>query len=105
MSSDAGLYAFSLLALFLAYVFVSSIREGLKKKYHWRWGIILLLALYTFIHFGIQTKTFDFMWRKTIEFIQSPPWKSQTGQMTEANSMAFSQKLQGHILQDHKFFL
>lgn len=102
MSSDAGFYAFSLLALFLAYIFVSSITEGLKKKFHWRWGIILLLALYTYIYYGIQTKTFDFMWRKTIEFIQSPPWKSQTGQIIKTNNMAFSQKPQGLILQNHK---
>ena len=45
MNTDVGYYAYSLLAIFLVYVFIASIVEGLKNKFHWRWGIIILLAL------------------------------------------------------------
>ncbi|MFQ5630003.1 MAG: hypothetical protein ACE5I1_14650 [bacterium] len=96
MSPDAGYYAYSLLAIFLVYVFIVSIIEGLKNKFHWRWGIIILLALYTFIDFGIKTKTFDFIWRKTTEFFQSG--SSPTEQITQTNNMAISQKLQVYYL-------
>lgn len=94
MHPDAGYYLYSLLILFLAYVFIFSIIEGLKKKFHWRWGIIILLALYAFFEFGIKTKTFEFMWRKATEFFHAPPWRSQTGELTNVNNMRISEKPQ-----------
>ena len=95
MHPDAGYYAYSVVILFLVYVFVLSIIEGLKKKFHWRWGIIILLALYSFFEFGIKTHTFDFMWRKATEFFRTPPWKSQSGDLTNRdNIMVNSEKPQ-----------
>ena len=90
MSPDVGHYAFSALVLFMVYVFVVSIIEGLKKKFSWRWGIIVLLALVSFFKFGIDTGTFDFMWRKTVELFQAPPWSGDASQTNHLQNRPIS---------------
>lgn len=78
MNSEFGQYVFAILMLFMIYVFTASIIEGLKKKYNWRWGIIILFALWSFFEFGIRFNTFTFTWQKIVQFMQSPPWSEET---------------------------
>lgn len=68
---EAGLYAYSLLVLVGAYVIILSSFEGIKKKYSWRWAIIIMMASYTFYVFGSKTNTFNFMWSKIDGLISS----------------------------------
>ncbi|KAA3612214.1 MAG: hypothetical protein DWQ05_19640 [Calditrichaeota bacterium] len=73
-----GLYALSMVILFLSYVILYSIYEGYKKEFHWRWAVIILLSMISFVQFGLRTGTFSFMIKKTGELIAEPPWKTTT---------------------------
>ncbi|MCA9741359.1 hypothetical protein KC734_07455 [candidate division KSB1 bacterium] len=80
IESEIGLTFFAILVVFFAYVFIASIIEGLKNKFHWRWGLIILFALHSFYVFGSDSGTFQFMWDKAKEFIESPPWSDSAEQ-------------------------
>ena len=76
VENEYALYALSMVVVFLIWVIGYSIYEGYKKEFHWRWAIILLLALVSFFQFGYRTGTFNFILKKTGEFLAAPPWKS-----------------------------
>ena len=67
----AGQYFFSLLVIIGFYIFIHSGIEGIKKKYSWRWAIIVFMAAYAFYVFGNNTGTFEFMIEKFKEFSSS----------------------------------
>ncbi len=78
MDPEVGFYFYSFLALLAFYILLRSAHELFKKynnPYSWRWGVVILMAAYTFYQVGVETQTFSFMWQKTKDFWNNPPWQ------------------------------
>ncbi|KAA3653280.1 MAG: hypothetical protein DWQ10_18560, partial [Calditrichaeota bacterium] len=84
VNSIYGLYAMSALALFLTWIIIHSIYEGYRKSFHWRWAIILILSIISYVQFVWRTGTFNFMVEKATELLKSQQNAAEVQEKTAA---------------------
>ncbi len=70
----------SILILFLTYVLISTGWKSYKDDMGWRWVIVLILALASYIGIGVKSGAFVYMWEHIVAFVNSPPWRTEEGE-------------------------
>ncbi|MCA9733067.1 MAG: hypothetical protein H6696_03080 [Deferribacteres bacterium] len=77
LDNATALYALSIVAIILAWIIIHSIYEGYRKSFHWRWAIILILSIISYVQFIWRTGTFSFMVNKASEMLKSESKQSE----------------------------